>query len=210
MCGIVGYVGPQEPVPLLVAGLRRLEYRGYDSAGVAVVADGRIESVRARGKLEELVRKLDGRPRAGRYGLGHTRWATHGRPSERNAHPILDARRRVAVIHNGIIENFTELKAELAAAGWGFATETDTEVVANLISAELEGAADLVTAVRRALGRLAGHYAFAAVTSARPGEEIVVELEPGTYEVACFFPTPIDGRPHFEHGMHRTIEVVEP
>ena len=111
MCGIVGYVGPQEPVPLLVAGLRRLEYRGYDSAGVAVVADGRIESVRARGKLEELVRKLDGRPRAGRYGLGHTRWATHGRPSERNAHPILDARRRVAVIHNGIIENFTELKA---------------------------------------------------------------------------------------------------
>ena len=173
MCGIVGYVGNQEPVPLLVDGLRRLEYRGYDSAGVAVVNNGHIESVRAQGKLEELVRKLDGHPRTGRYGLGHTRWATHGRPSERNAHPILDARQRVAVIHNGIIENFGALKTELRAAGWEFATETDTEVVANLISAELEGAADLVTAVQRALARLEGHYAFAAVTSARPGDAIV-------------------------------------
>jgi glutamine---fructose-6-phosphate transaminase (isomerizing) len=174
MCGIVGYVGGQEPVALLVDGLRRLEYRGYDSAGVAVVADGCIRNVRALGKLQELVRKLEAQPVTGRYGLAHTRWATHGRPSERNAHPILDARARVAVIHNGIIENYAELCAELRQAGWEFATETDTEVVANLISAELEREHSLLHAVRAATRRLQGHYAFAAVTTACDGEEIVV------------------------------------
>jgi glucosamine--fructose-6-phosphate aminotransferase (isomerizing) len=174
MCGIVGYVGPRQPVPLLVDALQRLEYRGYDSAGVAVVSNGRIASVRAHGKLAELVRRLEAQPLEGRYGLGHTRWATHGKPSERNAHPILDARARVAVIHNGIIENFAELRRELAAAGWTFATDTDTEVVANLISAELDAASSLVEAAARARDRLRGHYAFAAVSTVFGDDEIVV------------------------------------
>jgi len=174
MCGIVGYVGEKEPVALLVDGLRRLEYRGYDSAGVAVVGDGCIRNVRALGKLQELVRKLETEPVTGRYGLAHTRWATHGRPSERNAHPILDTHSRVAVIHNGIIENFSELRAEMRQEGWEFATDTDTEVVANLISAELEHEPCLLSAVRGAMRRLLGHYAFAAVTTACDGEEIVV------------------------------------
>jgi glucosamine--fructose-6-phosphate aminotransferase (isomerizing) len=174
MCGIVGYVGPRPPVPLIVDALRRLEYRGYDSAGVAVIENGHIESVRAPGKLAELERKLGNHPLAGRYGLGHTRWATHGRPSERNAHPILDSLHRVAVIHNGIIENFGELRAELRRNGWSFTSETDTEVVANLVSAELESAPGLLEAVRRATARLTGHYAFAAVTTLRGDDEIVV------------------------------------
>ena len=106
MCGIVGYLGDREVVPLLVDGLRRLEYRGYDSAGVVVVRDGAFETVKAEGKLDRLVEKLRSRELRGRYGLGHTRWATHGAPSDRNAHPVVDARGRVALIHNGIIENF--------------------------------------------------------------------------------------------------------
>ncbi len=173
MCGIVGYVGAREPVPLLLEGLKLLEYRGYDSAGVAVVSNGHIEVARAPGKLQELLAKLERQPLAGRYGLGHTRWATHGRPSERNAHPMLDSRGRVAVIHNGIIENFAELRDELRAAGWTFGSETDTEVVANLVSAELDSAPDLAAAVRAATRRLAGNYAFAAVTAPASDDEIV-------------------------------------
>jgi glucosamine--fructose-6-phosphate aminotransferase (isomerizing) len=174
MCGIVGYVGSRPPVPLLLGALERLEYRGYDSAGVAVVDDGGIRSVRAPGKLAALAAKLQAQPLSGRYGLGHTRWATHGRPSERNAHPILDTLGRVAVIHNGIIENFAALKAELTRRGWSFSTDTDTEVVANLISAELATSPDLVGAVRRTVARLQGHYAFAAVTTVEANDQIVV------------------------------------
>ena len=173
MCGIVGYVGSKEVVPLLLAGLKRLEYRGYDSAGVAVVNGGTLETARAEGKLEELVKKVEETPLHGSYGLGHTRWATHGRPSERNAHPIVDARGRVAVIHNGIIENFAELKAELKAQGWTFSTDTDTEVIANLVSLELDGGAGLAEAVQKACARLEGHYAFAVVRSDDGHQEIV-------------------------------------
>jgi len=134
MCGIVGYLGEREVVPLLIEGLRRLEYRGYDSAGVVVVRDGALETVKAEGKLDRLVEKLNnGRKPEGRYGLGHTRWATHGAPSERNAHPMLDSRRRVALIHNGMIENFLPLKRRLQSEGWTFVSDTDTEVVANRI-----------------------------------------------------------------------------
>src|SRR4029079_18159329 len=146
MCGIVGYVGPREVVPLLLDGLKRLEYRGYDSAGVAVVNGHGLQTARAEGKLEELVRKVRENPLQGSFGLGHTRWATHGRPSERNAHPIVDARQRVAVIHNGIIENFGELKEELRKDGWNFSTDTDTEVIANLVSRQLEHESDLLAA----------------------------------------------------------------
>ncbi len=171
MCGIVGYLGEREVVPLLVDGLRRLEYRGYDSAGVVVVRDGELDAVKAEGKLDRLVEKLESHHLTGRYGLGHTRWATHGSPTERNAHPVLDARRRLALIHNGIIENFLTLKRRLLAAGWEFASDTDTEVVANLISSHLDG--DLAGAVDRARRELEGLYAFAVVSTASRQDEIV-------------------------------------
>jgi glucosamine--fructose-6-phosphate aminotransferase (isomerizing) len=169
MCGIVGYVGPREVLPLLLDGLKRLEYRGYDSAGVAVVNGHGLQTARAEGKLDVLVRKLQDAPLQGSFGLGHTRWATHGRPSERNAHPIVDSRKRVAVIHNGIIENFAELKAELKREGWTFATDTDTEVIANLVSKELETQPGLLEAVQATVARLQGHYAFAVLRGDQDG-----------------------------------------
>ena len=171
MCGIVGYVGQREVVPLLMDGLRRLEYRGYDSAGVVAVLDGELQTAKAEGKLDRLKEKLEKHPLAGQYGLGHTRWATHGPPSERNAHPMVDSRGRLALIHNGIIENFLPLKKRLIAEGWSFNSDTDTEVVANLISSYLDG--DLREAVARAVRELEGMYAFAVVTTATDGQEIV-------------------------------------
>ncbi|HYU33179.1 MAG TPA: glutamine--fructose-6-phosphate transaminase (isomerizing) [Thermoanaerobaculia bacterium] len=171
MCGIVGYVGHREVVPLLMDGLRRLEYRGYDSAGVVAVLDGELLTAKAEGKLDRLKEKLEKHPLAGQYGLGHTRWATHGPPSERNAHPMVDSRGRLALIHNGIIENFLPLKKRLIAEGWSFNSDTDTEVVANLISSYLNG--DLREAVARAVRELEGMYAFAVVTTATEGQEIV-------------------------------------
>src|SRR5580693_134735 len=168
MCGIVGYTGSREVVPLLMDGLRRLEYRVYDSAGVVSVADGRLQTLKAEGKLDRLKEKLEKAPIPGHYGLGHTRWATHGPPSERNAHPVVDARRRLALIHNGIIENFLPLKRRLAAEGWSFTSDTDTEVVANLISSYLdELGGDLRAAVDRARRELHGMYAFAVVALPR-------------------------------------------
>jgi len=171
MCGIVGYIGEREVVPLIVEGLEKLAYRGYDSAGVVVRNNGVLESVKAEGKLGHLVAKLAESTISGPYGLGHTRWATHGAPSERNAHPILDSRRRVALIHNGIIENFLELKSRLKAEGWVFETDTDTEVVANLISHHLVD--DLTYAVRKAVAELEGMYALAAVSTISEAPEIV-------------------------------------
>ncbi len=171
MCGIVGYVGQREVVPLLMDGLRRLEYRGYDSAGVVAVRDGEFQTVKAEGKLDRLKEKLEKQPLTGRYGLGHTRWATHGPPSERNAHPMVDSRRRLALIHNGIIENFLPLKKRLIAEGWTFTSDTDTEVVANLISSYLDG--DLRAAVAKAVKELEGMYAFAVVSVETEGQEIV-------------------------------------
>jgi glucosamine--fructose-6-phosphate aminotransferase (isomerizing) len=164
MCGIVGYVGDRPVVPLLLDGLKRLEYRGYDSAGVAVVRDGEIVTCKAEGKLENLVARLDSAPLAGSHGLGHTRWATHGPPSERNAHPMVDARGRLALIHNGIIENFLPLKRRLAEEGWAFRSDTDTEVIANLVSERLDG--DLLPAVLAACRQLEGMYAFAVLSTA--------------------------------------------
>ncbi len=171
MCGIVGYVGPREVVPLLLAGLRRLEYRGYDSAGVAVVDAGALARQRAEGKLDRLFERLAAHPISGRYGVAHTRWATHGKPTERNAHPVTDARQRIAIIHNGIIENFLPIKRRLQAEGWTFSTDTDTEVIANLVSSLADG--DLAAAVRRAVGELEGMYACALVSSASAEDEIV-------------------------------------
>ncbi len=172
MCGIVGYVGSHPIVPLLLEGLKRLEYRGYDSAGIVVVRDGQFALAKAEGKLDRLISSLNGRVIHGAFGLGHTRWATHGSPSERNAHPITDAKQRIALIHNGIIENFLPLKQRLLAAGWTFQSDTDTEVAANLISSYYQG--DLEDAVRRACREFAGMYAFAAVSSAAEEPEIVI------------------------------------
>ena len=182
MCGIVGYVGDKEVVPLLLDGLKRLEYRGYDSAGVAVVANGSIDTCKAEGKLERLVAKLDEAPLAGSHGLGHTRWATHGPPSERNAHPMLDSRGRLALIHNGIIENFVPLKKRLEEEGWTFTSDTDTEVIANLVSAHLDEGGTLLTAVQKSIVELEGMYAFAVVATggdSKNGHQEIVAARQG-------------------------------
>jgi glutamine---fructose-6-phosphate transaminase (isomerizing) len=174
MCGIVGYVGPRQCVDLIVGGLRKLEYRGYDSAGVAAIGPDGLKVVRAKGKLQNLVDRLATQPLAGTTGIGHTRWATHGRPSDENAHP--HAYRGVAVVHNGIIENHLQLRAELTGAGHAFTSETDTEIVAHLVADALAaGAADLVAAVRAALGRVRGTYAIAVVAENRPHEVVAAK-----------------------------------
>src|SRR5512132_112745 len=157
MCGIVGYVGPRQCVDLIVGGLRKLEYRGYDSAGVAVVGPSGLAVKRAKGKLQNLVNLLADSPLGGCTGIGHTRWATHGKPSAENAHP--HAYGGVAVVHNGIIENHLALKAALAARGHRFASETDTEIFAHLIADALQaGARDLQAAVGATLGVVRGTY----------------------------------------------------
>ncbi len=159
MCGILGIIGTQEVAPLLVDGLKRLEYRGYDSAGVATLVNGAIERRRAEGKLVNLEALLDADPVAGRIGIGHTRWATHGAPTEVNAHPHTDG--KVVLVHNGIIENFHDLRTELAAEGEPFETETDTEVIVRLISRNLRDGGTPQQAVAAALERLEGAFALA-------------------------------------------------
>ena len=177
MCGIVGYVGGRPVEELLLAGLSKLEYRGYDSAGISVIADGRIDAVRAVGNLSALQAKLDGtrrRParlggaRAGpaTTGIGHTRWATHGRVSEENAHPHYDSADRVHVVVNGIVENYMALKERLTADGSVFTSETDAEVIAHLVADHYAG--DLADAVRAAYAELEGHYAFVAMSLDEP------------------------------------------
>jgi glucosamine--fructose-6-phosphate aminotransferase (isomerizing) len=165
MCGIIGIIGRAPVTPLLVDALKRLEYRGYDSAGVATLVNGHIDRRRAEGKLVNLEARLAREPLAGTIGIGHTRWATHGRPSERNAHPI--ATDRVAVVHNGIIENFQELKDELVAEGRRFDSDTDTEVVAQLLTSMLERQMTPEDAMGKTMGRLRGAFALVALFSGR-------------------------------------------
>jgi glucosamine--fructose-6-phosphate aminotransferase (isomerizing) len=194
----VGYIGPKDPVEVLVEGLRRLEYRGYDSAGVAVVdGDGSLSLRRAAGKLRDLEHVISKSPLTGRYGLGHTRWATHGRPSEENAHPHRDCSGRLVVIHNGIIENYLELKHELQAQGHEFVTETDTEIIAHAIEQRLkDGDSDLPTAFRNMLPRLRGIYALVVLSAdspdmlvaARLGPPLVVGIGEGEFFVASDIP----------------------
>jgi glucosamine--fructose-6-phosphate aminotransferase (isomerizing) len=166
MCGIVGYVGDQQAAPILVGGLKRLEYRGYDSAGVAVLNDGALTVVRATGKLRNLEGKVSTEMPKGRVGIGHTRWATHGRPSDENAHP--HTFEGVSVVHNGIIENHLALKAALRAKGHVFASETDSEVFAHLIREAQQGGKSLVDAVRAATAQIKGTYALVAISEADP------------------------------------------
>ncbi|MEV6005484.1 glutamine--fructose-6-phosphate transaminase (isomerizing) [Streptomyces sp. NPDC051976] len=170
MCGIVGYVGGQGALDVVMAGLERLEYRGYDSAGVAVLADGGLATAKKAGKLGNLREELARQPLpTGGTGLGHTRWATHGAPTDRNAHPHLDNAGRVAVVHNGIIENFAPLRAELAERGHTLGSETDTEVVGHLLAEEFASSGDLAEAMRQVCGRLDGAFTLVAVHADAPG-----------------------------------------
>src|SRR5215469_16381774 len=174
MCGIVGIVGKGEAAPLLLEGLKRLEYRGYDSAGIATLVNGHIDRRRAEGKLDNLAERLAAEPVRGTIGIAHTRWATHGVPNETNAHPI--ATSRVAVVHNGIIENFQELKAELQAAGYRFETQTDTEAVALLVTRHLDEGLKPQEAVARALKRLEGAFSLLLLFAGEPDLLICARL----------------------------------
>src|SRR6202012_5918912 len=175
MCGIVGVIGPRPAAPLILEALRRLEYRGYDSAGIATLVNGHIERRRAEGKLVNLSGALDRAPLSGTTGIGHTRWATHGAPTENNAHP--HGTSRVSVVHNGIIENHAELRQELEAAGQEFSTETDTETVAQLVDLNLKNGMAPIEAAGSALRRLEGAYALAMIFSGHP--ELMVAAQHG-------------------------------
>jgi len=200
MCGIVGYIGPKKVVPVIIEGLRKLEYRGYDSAGIAVVdAAGKLEIRRASGKLRNLEEVIQKSSIDGTYGIGHTRWATHGRPTEENAHPHRDCSGQIVVVHNGIIENYLELKEQLQREGHKFVTETDTEIVAHLVEKNLQfgdGQIPLEEAVRKSLKQLRGIYALVflstsdpdKIVAARLGPPAVVGLGEGEYFVASDIP----------------------
>jgi glucosamine--fructose-6-phosphate aminotransferase (isomerizing) len=182
MCGIVGYIGEQDAVPILINGLKKLEYRGYDSSGIAVLNDGVFAVRKYKGRLSVLEENLKSEPLSGLLGIGHTRWATHGEPSDRNAHPHLGGRKitagssgPIAVVHNGIIENYMELKNELIDGGYEFSSETDTEVLAHLIDYFYSG--DLIDAVKRVLRRIRGSYAFVALSSGEPDRMVCVRKE---------------------------------
>jgi glucosamine--fructose-6-phosphate aminotransferase (isomerizing) len=197
MCGIVGYVGNKQVVPVIIDGLRKLEYRGYDSAGIAVVdEDHDLEIRRAEGKLRNLEEAIRLKPLDGTYGIGHTRWATHGRPTEENAHPHRDCTGRVVVVHNGIIENYLQLKARLRGSDHLFVTETDTEVIAHLIEEYLKTGDSLEKAVRQAVQELRGIFALSIISadepdtiiSVRQGPPVVIGLGDGEYFVASDIP----------------------
>ena len=197
MCGIVGYIGPKKVVPVIIEGLRKLEYRGYDSAGIAVVTQsGNLEVRRAPGKLRNLEEAIQKSPIDGTYGIGHTRWATHGRPTEENAHPHRDCTGKIVVVHNGIIENYLELKEQLLHEGHKFATETDTEVIAHLVEKNLQPGVPLEVAVRKSLKELRGIYALVflaakdpqKIVAARMGPPSVIGLGDGEFFVASDIP----------------------
>ncbi|MGH8403254.1 MAG: isomerizing glutamine--fructose-6-phosphate transaminase, partial [Gammaproteobacteria bacterium] len=204
MSGIIGYIGNKRVVPVLLEGLQRLQYRGYDSAGLAVIGDGALAIRRASGKLRNLEEVVRQKPMDGTYGIGHTRWATHGAPTEENAHPHRDCQGTVAVVHNGIVENDVELKKELVAEGHRFVTETDTEVIAHLVEKYLNGSGasreashpDLEEAVRSAARRLRGVFALAIISTrdlnkivaVRQGPPAVIGLGKDEYFVASDVP----------------------
>ncbi|MEU1045027.1 glutamine--fructose-6-phosphate transaminase (isomerizing) [Streptomyces sp. NPDC005897] len=217
MCGIVGYVGPQSALDVVMAGLKRLEYRGYDSAGVAVLADGGLATAKRAGKLVNLDKELSEHPLpSAATGIGHTRWATHGGPTDANAHPHLDNAGRVAVVHNGIIENFAPLRAELAERGHALGSETDTEVVAHLLAEEYSACADLAEAMRLVCRRLEGAFTLVAVhadapdvvVGARRNSPLVVGVGEGEYflasDVAAFIAHTRDA---VELGQDQVVEL---
>jgi glutamine---fructose-6-phosphate transaminase (isomerizing) len=179
VCGIVGYIGPKKVVPLILDGLKRLEYRGYDSAGIAVVQpDGKLEIRRAPGKLRNLEQSIRETPLDGVYGIGHTRWATHGRPTEENAHPHRDCSGEIVVVHNGIIENYLELKQQLIAEGHKFVTETDTEIIAHLIEKYSKPGVTLEQAVMQSVKVMTGAYALVTLSTRDPQKIVAARLGP--------------------------------
>jgi glutamine---fructose-6-phosphate transaminase (isomerizing) len=213
MCGIVGYVGPKDVVSVILEGLRRLEYRGYDSAGIAVGSAGHgLELRRAPGKLRNLEEVIRQHPLKGTYGIGHTRWATHGRPTEENAHPHRDCTGRIVVVHNGIVENYLDLKRELAGEGHTFVTETDTEVIAHLIEQEMRSAESsgktmlLDDAVRRAARRLTGAYAISVISADAPDTIVTARNGPpaviGVGEGESFVASDVPGILHHTRMMY--------
>jgi len=216
MCGIVGYIGPQPVVPVIIEGLRRLEYRGYDSAGIAVAGNssgpegkGTLELRRAPGKLRNLETVIADNPIHGTFGIGHTRWATHGRPSEENAHPHRDGSGTLVVVHNGIVENYIALKRELTAAGHKFASETDTEIIAHLIERELKNADQkipLEEAVRRAVHRLTGAFAIGVLSANEPDKLVAARMGPpaviGIGEGEFFLASDVPGILHHTRNIH--------
>jgi glutamine---fructose-6-phosphate transaminase (isomerizing) len=213
MCGIVGYVGPKDVVSVILEGLRRLEYRGYDSAGIAVGSAGQgLELRRAPGKLRNLEEVIRQHPLHGTYGIGHTRWATHGRPTEENAHPHRDCSGRIVVVHNGIVENYLELKRELTEEGHVFVTETDTEVIAHQVEQELRSAESsgktmlLDEAVRRAARRLTGAYAISVISADAPDTIVTARNGPpavvGVGEGESFVASDVPGILHHTRMMY--------
>src|ERR1700676_20185 len=222
MCGIVGYIGPKKVVPVIIEGLRKLEYRGYDSAGIAVVTkDGKLEIRRAPGKLRNLEEVIHKSPIEGTYGIGHTRWATHGRPTEENAHPHRDCTGQIVVVHNGIIENYLELKEQLQQEGHKFVTETDTEVVAHLVEKNAQGGSCLEEAVRQSLKELRGIYSLVflsarapqKIVAARFGPPSVIGLGEGEYFVTSDIPALLEHTREIFFLVngdiaHRTPQVV--
>jgi glucosamine--fructose-6-phosphate aminotransferase (isomerizing) len=211
MCGIVGYIGPNPPVPIIIEGLRRLEYRGYDSAGIAIAGapDGSLQLRRAPGKLRNLEALIADDPLAGTFGIGHTRWATHGRPTEENAHPHRDCTGTLVVVHNGIVENYLALKSELAAKGHKFVTETDTEIIAHLIEQELADAIPAVKleeAVRRAVRRLTGAFAIGVLSAHEPNKLVAARFGPpavlGLGDGEYFLASDVPGILHHTRNIH--------
>ncbi|MBR3384119.1 MAG: glutamine--fructose-6-phosphate aminotransferase, partial [Atopobiaceae bacterium] len=200
MCGIVGYTGRNQAAPFLIKGLQTLEYRGYDSAGLEVLSpDGALHGVKCAGRVAALAERCATANPVGTSGIAHTRWATHGAPTDRNAHPHRDCSGRIAVVHNGIIENYRELKAQLMAAGHEFASETDTEVIAHLVEDAWNGPCkgDLVAALRNACSRLEGSWAIACICADVPGKLavarsgsplVVATAEDGAYAASDVMP----------------------
>lgn len=176
MCGIVGYIGPRDATPIILNGLKRLEYRGYDSAGIAVLENGHIEVRRDAGKLNRLVTMVEGAPLSGNLGIGHTRWATHGEPNAQNAHPHIGSTGEVVVVHNGIVENFLELRDELVAEGIEIKSETDSEIIVHLIEKFLSTEDDLLSASRKAFSLLKGHHGIVVISSNEPDKIIASRI----------------------------------
>lgn len=208
MCGIVGYVGPRKVVPVILEGLRRLEYRGYDSAGIAVGTAGqpKLSVARAPGKLRNIEEVLREHPLEGTYGIGHTRWATHGRPTEENAHPHRDCTGSIVVVHNGIVENYLELKRELTALGHKFVTETDTEIIAHLIEEEKKTQPGLLeVVVRRVVKRLTGAFALGILSADEPDKIVVARFGPpvviGVGEHEAFVASDVPGILHYTRNI---------
>lgn len=176
MCGIVGYIGPRDATPIILNGLKRLEYRGYDSAGIAVLQNSHIEVRRDAGKLGNLVSLVEKEPLNGNLGIGHTRWATHGEPNARNAHPHMGMTGEVVLVHNGIVENYLELRDELQAEGVAFKSETDTEIIVHLVERYMSQDGSIEDAARKALNHLRGHHGVVLFSSKHPDRIVAARI----------------------------------